>query len=189
MNVTKPVFWSFVLLVAISALYRVIPHEQYGFPPQLAIAVFAGAIMQNKKTSFLLPLLSMVLSDGIFEILYLNGIGNTPGFYSGQWVNYLLLCSLVVFGFGIKQFKWQRILGAAIAAPTAYFILSNGILWSQGGGFGRPLTYSGLIQCYADGLPFYGFQILSTAVFSALFFGCYALLFTRQKKTGITLLG
>jgi hypothetical protein len=173
MKFNNPTFWSFILLIVIASLYRVIPHGLYGFPPQMAMAIFAGAIIKDKKLSFLMPLLSMILSDLLFEILYRNGIGNTPGFYQGQWINYLLLCSLTVFGFWIKGFKLTSILGASIAAPTFYFIASNFVVWAGGGGFQRSKTFAGMMQCYIDGLPFYYASVASTVVFAALFFGCY----------------
>jgi hypothetical protein len=173
MKFNNPTFWSFILLVVIASLYRVIPHGNYGFPPQLAMAVFAGAIIKNRKLSFLMPLFSMLISDLLFEALYRSGLGNTPGFYEGQWINYLLLCSLTVFGFWIKGFKWTNILAASVAAPTFYFLASNFVVWAGGGGFGRAKTFAGLMQCYIDGLPFYYASLAATVVFSALFFGCY----------------
>ncbi len=180
MKINKQVLASFVLLVVIASVYRIMPHGTYGFPPQLAMAVFAGAIIANKKYSFLLPLSSMVLSDLLFQLLYMAGYGDTLGFYDGQWINYLLIGSLTVFGFMARNFKPANIAAASLAAPTAYFLLSNLVVWAGGGGFGRPRTFSGLMQCYTDGLPFYSMQLLSTLVFSFLLFGIYSL-FIRSK--------
>jgi hypothetical protein len=130
MKSNNTVFWSFALLVAIASLYRVLPHGTYGFPPQLAMAVFAGAIIKNKKFSFLMPLGSMFLSDLLFQGLYALGYSNTPGFYEGQWVNYLLIGSLTVFGFWAKNLKPGNILAASLAAPTFYFLASNLAVWA-----------------------------------------------------------
>jgi len=182
MKWNSQVFWSFVLLVVIASLYRVIPHGDYGFPPQLAMAVFAGAIIKNKKASFLMPLFSMLLSDLLFQLLYTSGLSNTPGFYAGQWVNYLLLCSLTVFGFWIKGFKPVSILAAALAAPTFYFLTSNLAVWAGSGGYGHPKNLAGMIQTYVDGLPFYYAQLLSTTVFSFLLFGVYHLFIAQKNK-------
>ena len=94
MKITKQVVVSFILLVIIAALYRVMPDRPYGFAPQIAMAIFGGAIIKDKKLSFLLPLLSMFISDALYEILYRNGIGTMCGFYEGQVTNYILFASI-----------------------------------------------------------------------------------------------
>src|SRR4051812_5593176 len=119
MKISKQVIFSFILLVVIASLYRIMPGRQFGFAPQWAMAVFGGAIIKDKKIAFLLPLLSMFLSDALYEILYRNGIGNMPGFYSGQITNYILFGAMTVFGFLIKKVKVSQIVLASLAAPTA----------------------------------------------------------------------
>lgn len=180
MKLNNTTFWSFVLLVAVASLYRIMPHGTYGFPPQLAMAVFAGAIIKDKRFSFLMPLSSMFLSDLLFQGLYALGYSNTPGFYEGQWVNYLLIGSLTVFGFWAKNLKPGNILAASLAAPSFYFIASNLVVWAGGGGLGRSKDAAGLVQCYVDALPFYYASLAATVVFSAVLFGVYRL-FIAQK--------
>src|ERR1035437_8181641 len=102
MKITKQVVVSFILLVIIAALYRMMPGRPYGFAPQIAMAIFGGAMRKDKKISFLLPLLSMFISDGLYEILYRNGVGNMPGFYDGQFTNYILFGLITFFGFFIR---------------------------------------------------------------------------------------
>lgn len=155
------------------------PGRPYGFAPQIAMALFAGSIIKDKKFSFLLPLISMLISDGLFEILYVNGVGNIQGFYDGQLLNYGLFAGLTVFGFFIKNFNVKRIAISAVAAPTVYFLVSNFLVWastSPMAGLQRPKTFDGLLMCYADGLPFYPWSIASTVVFSAILFGSYYLM-------------
>jgi len=156
------------------------PDRPYGFAPQIAMAIFGGAIIKDMKLAFLLPLLSMFISDALYEVLYRNGVGNIPGFYGGQVVNYILFASMTVFGFLITKLNFTRIFLAAISAPTAYFILSNFIVWAGGGGLHRAKTFSGLMMSLADGLPFYPWSLASTLIFSAILFGGYYL-FTRNN--------
>ena len=182
MKLNNTTIWSFVLLVAIASLYRVLPHGTYGFPPQLAMAVFAGAIIKNRKFSFLMPLGSMFLSDLLFQGLYALGYSNTPGFYEGQWINYLLITSLTVFGFWAKNLKPGNILAASLAAPSFYFIASNLAVWAGSGGLGRSKDFAGLMQCYADALPFYYASLAATIVFSAVLFGIYKLFIAQTGK-------
>ncbi|MDQ6764219.1 MAG: hypothetical protein M3015_16550 [Bacteroidota bacterium] len=179
MKITKQVVAGFILLIVVASLYRIMPGRPYGFAPQIAMAIFAGAIIKDKKFAFLLPLLSMFLSDTLYEILFRNGFGNMPGFYEGQITNYILFSSLTLFGFLIKNFNLGRIAIAAIAAPTTYFVISNFLVWASSSplaGLGRPKTFNGLMLCLSDGLPFYPWSVAATFIFSAILFGSYYLI-------------
>lgn len=173
MKFNKSIVWSFVLLVVIASLYRIMPGRPLGFAPQIAMAIFAGSIVKDKKWSFLLPLASMFLSDLLYEVLYQYNVVELKGFYSGQLINYILFTGLTVFGFFVKSKKPFSILVASLAAPTAYFLLSNFMVWIGGGGLFRPKTFDGLIMCYNDALPFYKGSLMATLVFSAILFGSY----------------
>jgi hypothetical protein len=149
------------------------PGRPFGFAPQIAMAIFAGAIVKDKKWAFLLPIASMFLSDLLYEVLYQYNIVEIKGFYSGQLINYVLFTGLTVFGFFVNSRKPFSILLASVAAPSVYFLLSNFMVWIGGGGLYRPKTFDGLIMCYNDGLPFYKTSIMATVAFSAILFGVY----------------
>ena len=186
MKLNKQFIFSLVLMVLASAIYRVFPNRPMGFAPQMAIAVFAGSLfVNNKKLAFLLPLLSMFISDGLYQVLYMNGLTDISGFYGGQWKNYLLIIGLTSIGFLVKQEKIASIAGASVAAPTIYFILSNGLVWLGGGGWHRPKTVEGLMMTYADGLPFYPNSIYSTIFFSAVLFGSWYFIKRNASKLNI----
>lgn len=184
MKLSKTIAWSFILLVVIAALYRVIPGRPFGFAPQWAMAVFAGAVIKDKKWSFILPVLSMFISDLLYQGLYMGGLTNMQGFYEGQWQNYLLFALLVFVGLAIKKLNLLQIGAASLAAPTIYFLLSNFLVWASNGttrGLDRPKTFDGLMLCYADGIPFYKMSILATLVFSAILFGTYFIIRNYQS--------
>jgi len=176
MKLNKQFIVSLALMVFASAIYRVFPNRPIGFAPQLAMAIFAGALfVKNKKMAFLMPLLSMFISDGLYQLLYINGLSDISGFYTGQWKNYALIVGLTSIGFLVNPRRIASIAGASIATPTIYFILSNGMVWLGGGGWHRPKTMEGLMMTYADGLPFYPNSIYATILFSAVFFGAWFL--------------
>ena len=187
MKVNKNLLLSFLLLTIVAALYRIVPRP-VNFAPQIAMAVFAGAVIKDKKWAFLLPILSMFISDLLYQLLYLNGLTGIPGFYDGQWQNYILFALMTVVGFSIKKIKVLNVLAASIAAPTVFFILSNFVVWAgwQGTrGLNRPKTFEGLLLCYNDALPFYGNSVMACIFFSAIFFGTYVLIRRRQEKMAI----
>lgn len=174
------IFISFVLLVLMASLYRILPNRPFGFAPQIAMALFAGSIVQDKKYSFLLPIFSMLVSDIIYEMLYHYHISSIPGFYSGQLVNYILFAGLTVVGFAVNQAKPVQILTGAIAGTTLYFMLSNFAVWIGGGwdiaNQPYPKTITGLLHCYSEAIPFYKNSLYATVIFSALLFGGYFLI-------------
>jgi len=179
MKQRNTLLFSFILLIAIASVYRVWEGRPWGFVPQIAMALFGGAVIRDKKFSFLLPLVSMLLSDVLYEVLFRNGLSDIPGFYEGQFTNYVLFAGLTFFGFWMRNLNIARIAAGTVMAPTVYFLLSNFQVWMGGGGLQRSKTVAGLMQCYADGLPFYRGYLLGTVFFSVLLFGLY---FLFQKK-------
>lgn len=179
MKLNRSVLFVFTLLVVVSSVYRVWDGRPWGFVPQMAMPLFAGAVVRNKKLAFVLPLLSMFVSDVLYEVLYRNGLSEIKGFYGGQLGNYILFGVLTFIGFWMRNLSVARIAAGSLIAPTVYFLLSNFQVWLGGGGLNRPKTWEGLLQCYTDGLPFYQGYILGTAFFSLVFFGAY-FLFARK---------
>jgi hypothetical protein len=176
MKYSKNIVWSFIILVIIAALYRIIPGRPFGFAPQWAMAVFAGAVIRDKKWAFVIPVLSMFVSDLLYQLLYMGGLTSMQGFYEGQWQNYLLFTLLVFVGVAVRKLNVLQITIASVAAPTLYFLVSNFLVWASNGstrGLDRPKTFDGLMLCYADGIPFYRMSILATLVFSFILFGSY----------------
>jgi hypothetical protein len=186
MQLSKRIFWTFTLLMIVAALYRVIPGRPYGFAPQWAMAIFAGAVIKDKKFALIIPVLSMFFSDMLFQILYTSGLSSMPGFYEGQWQNYTLFGLMTFIGFMVKKINVPSIISASLITPSVYFILSNFIVWagsSGSRGLGRPKSLSGLLQCFVDGLPFYRVSLIATLIFSGIFFGSYYLISKYDSKT------
>jgi hypothetical protein len=171
MKLNKSVLLSFGLLILAASLYRAWPDRPYGFAPQMAMALFAGAIIRDKRMAFLLPLLSMLLSDVLYQLLYVNGLTEIKGFYSGQWLNYLLIAGVTVFGFLLKRITALRVLFFSLSGSAIFFLVSNFTVWAGGGGFARPKTFDGFMLCYYDGLAFYRDYGLVKGFYGNLFIG------------------
>ena len=179
---------AFVMLILATAIYRVIPYDmRAGWlgAPQFTIAVFAGSVIKQKRWAFALPVFSMLFSDIVMQVLHVYNPTLMPGFYSGQLTNYILIAALTVIGFFINNRKPVEIGAGVLAAPTVFFLLSNFIVWAGNGGWQRSKTFAGLMQSYADGLPFYKMDLLGTLVWSVVLFGTYALITESKKQTTI----
>lgn len=178
-----------VLLIGATAIFRMIPYEtRAGWlgAPQIAMAIFAGSVIKEKKWAFALPVFSMFLSDLVMQIIHWSNPAMMPGFYPGQLVNYILIASLTVIGFFINKRQPVEIGAGALAAPIIFFLLSNFAVWAGNGGLHRPKTFSGLMLCYEDALLFFKADIIGSLVWSAVLFGSYLLLANPLKKTALT---
>jgi hypothetical protein len=161
----------------------------------MAMALFAGAMIRDRKMAFLLPLLSMLTSDVVYQFLYAQGLTTIKGFYSGQVVNYALILGVTAFGFLMKKVTALRVLGFSMAGSIIFFLTSNFAVWFGGGGLSRPKTFDGLMMCYYDGLAFLrdygvvkgfiGNVFLGDLFFCTILFGSFALFtrVSRQQKT------
>ncbi|NCW12145.1 MAG: hypothetical protein EBV82_03095 [Chitinophagia bacterium] len=183
MKLNKQILVALVIMIVTSALYRVLPGRPYGFAPQIAIALFGGSLFANKKQyAFLLPIISMFISDVLYQVLYQYHLTSMQGFYEGQLLNYFLIAATAVFGFGLQSNKLSKYFVGFLAAPTAYFLVSNFLVWSSGGGYHHAFNLTGLIQTMVDGLPFYPYSVAGTLVFGGVLFGSFRLIVPHFKS-------
>ncbi len=186
MKIDKSIVVSFVLLVVIASLYRIMPGRPYGFAPQIAMALFGGSVIKDKKFAFILPLFSMFISDVMYEILYQFNLSTMQGFYQGQVTNYLLFGAITVIGFFIKKEKVLQIAAGAVGGTAFYFLASNFVVWIGGGLALNNLPYTkditGLVSCYTAGLPFLQTSLYATVLFSTILFGGYYLLNKSKEQ-------
>ena len=191
MKIDKSIAVSFVLLVIIASLYRIMPGRPLGFAPQIAMALFSGSIVKDKKFAFLMPLFSMLLSDILFEVLFYFKAAPYGGFYQGQFVNYALFIAVTFIGFVVNKNKWQHILAGSVAGVLFYFVASNFAQWVGSGpdinGVPYPKTWEGLSSCIAAGVPFLKGSFYATLLFSGVLFGGYYLFgkYVTKEKTVI----
>lgn len=160
---TQNILISIILLTLLIAS-RLIPHIS-NFTPVFAIGLFSFKIFKRNSFSFILPLAGMFLTDLII------------GFYQNVWAVYLSIVIAIVLSNLIDTKKKQlTIFARSISAPTIFFILSNlsvFFIW-------YPLSVAGFVQCYVNAIPFYGYSVLSTLVYSFVFNSLYSSFFEKQ---------
>lgn len=179
MTKNKSLIITLIMLIVVAAVYRVIPNRSMGFAPHLSMALFAGAVIKNKKWAFALPIFSIFLSDVLYHSLNLMGFTTMKGFYEGQITNYILFAAMTAIGFLMKKINAINVIAYSLLVCVAFFLLSNFFVWQSGQGLSRPKTFDGLIQCYTDAIPFFENSIKATLVFSAVLFGAYSLIKSR----------
>jgi len=136
------------VLIALSAS-RFIPHPP-NFTSLLALSFYIPAVFGIRYIPIVV--LSLLFTDLII------GFHSTMLFTSG---------SIILIGLISKYFNKSiifRIFGAFIGA-VIFFIVSNFGVW-LGGSYGYDL--SGFLSCYILAIPFFGFSVLSTLIFSVI---------------------
>ena len=174
------VFTLLMIVLATACKYLFGPQLAWsGFSPVIAIALFSGFISRQKDVSFLLPLLALFISDAVIQLLYEKGLFDYPGFYAGQWKNYLILMVATLIGWLLKGKNYRSLIAGALIAPTIFFLLSNFNVWLVSE-VAYTKDFSGLMTSYAAGLPFYKNALMATIVFLPVILISYNYL-TRKK--------
>ena len=160
------VFTLVLVVLATACKFFFGPNPDWsGFSPVIAIALFSGLIIKQKDRSFLLPLLALFISDVVIQLFYTQDLFKYPGFYGGQWKNYLILMTATLIGWLLRGSSNKNLLVGAVAAPTVFFLLSNLMVWMGTTEATYTKDFSGLITCYGAGLPFYKNALIATLVF------------------------
>lgn len=151
----------------------------------IGMAIFAGAIIKDRRFAFALPLLAMFLSDVLFEVFNI-----APGFWGwGQLVGYGILALITVIAFTMKKPGVTTIAGYSIGSSLIFFFLSNSAFFV----FDNPIyhlypaTIGGYFASLAAGIPFLKTGLIADLVYSGVLFGTYYLIqnyaFGKEKAT------
>lgn len=180
MKLNKSNLLILFMLILACALYRVWDTRPMGFAPQIAMALFAGSVSKDKRFAFLFPILSLFISDLLYQFFYSQGLTTIKGFYSGQISNYIVIASVTIIGFFINKNKVGQIFAGSLAGAAYFFLVSNFTVWIGGGWDinNQPYqkSFSGLLLCYTEALPFFRWSVVSTILFNGVFFGSFYLL-------------
>lgn len=149
-----------ILLVVLGVVCRVLPHP-LNFAPIGAIALFAGASFKDRRAAFVVPLVAMFIGD-----LFI-------GLHSLMPLIYATYALIVVLGMLLRERRSSplHIVGGAVGGATIFFVLTNFAVWLDM----YPRTLEGFIACYVNAIPFFERTLGSDLLFSAIFFGAYAL--------------
>jgi len=148
------------LLVVLGVVCRVVPHPA-NFAPIGAIALFAGATYRDRRAAIAMPLVAMFIGD-----LFI-------GLHSLMPLIYATYALIAVLGTLLREHRHSalHIAGGATAGATIFYVLTNFAVWLDM----YPRTLDGFVACYVNAIPFFGRTLASDVMFTAFFFGIYAL--------------
>jgi hypothetical protein len=167
-------FWVITLITFLVAASRLLPHPP-NFAPVGAIALFGTAYFDRKYFAFIIPLMSLWLSDLLLNnVLYAQYFDGFVFFYQGFYWNYLAFVFVGILGlFILRKPKPQNILIGSLSASILFFLISNFGVWASGVMY--PKNFGGLITCYAAAIPFFRNTVLGDLFYCTLMFGVFEL--------------
>ena len=158
----KPRFLTLTVIIFAAAFLRLIPHP-YNLAPITAMALFGGAHFTNNRDAYLITLGAMLVSD----------------LFIGLWHTQLLIvysCFALIITAGTwlqKHRTFRMTTVAALGSSFLFFTVTNFTVWMFDGLY--PLTFQGLISCYAAAIPFFHNTLAGDLIYTGVFFGGFAL--------------
>ena len=183
-------------LILLAASTRIMNAEMhwYHLAPVASLGLFSGAVVKDKRYTFLFTLLAQLVSD-----TYIQLFTEYPGFYGiEQLFVYGGMMLVTLLGTRIGKPGTLKVAGYSIAGSLIFFLVSNFGVWVsiQMGvdlyGYGKGIN--GLVNTYLMALPFYT-QMGTTLFFNSivgdlLFSGIlFSLYYALQPKANATLAG
>lgn len=148
-------------LVILAVASRLLPHPP-NFAPVTGIALFAAAKLNNKIFAFLLPIVSLFVTDLIL------GIG---------WINLFVYASFALISFAGMRFSKMN-LPLVLGSSILFFMLSNFGVWV----LYYPLTWEGFLTTYTLAIPFYVNTLAGDLIYTSVLFFSFSFLKNTYLK-------
>ena len=181
-------FSVITLLITLAALSRLIPHPP-NIAPVAGMALFGSAYYSKKYWAYLIPIISMWVSDLILNnVMYSQYFDSFVWFYSGSLFSYAAFALIVLMGsITLKKKNVGSVLFSALGASIIFFIVSNLGVWLTSPLYAK--SWEGLIACYVVAIPFMQNTLIGDLCYTAVLFGLFemsmswfSILRMRQEK-------
>ncbi|SHN18347.1 DUF6580 family putative transport protein [Chitinophaga sp. CF418] len=179
------------MLIFLSALCRIFTNQigLWNFNAIGAAALFGGIVLKDKRLAYVVPLLSLFLSDVFLQCF--TSIHALDRNYLGQLLFvYGAFLLITWIGTLIKKVNVLTLLLSSIGTGVLFFLISNLGTFITTDLY--PKTGAGLLACYAAGIPFYQSDnmfssfalngLMGNVFFTAVLFGAWAAI----KQVAIT---
>ena len=156
--------YAFVLF---AIAVRFMPHP-LAFTPIAAALLYFGA--RGPRRQLWAPLALLAASDVILTKIAYSYPFSWDHFVTWAWYAAILLLGTALRKNDLRENSgWLRVGGAALASSVSFFVVSNFAVWACWAMY--PKTLSGLMTCYAAGLPFFRRGVAGDLLFTAVIFG------------------
>jgi|SRR5580658_884552 hypothetical protein len=150
------------VIFAVLARMPFMPHP-WNFTPVAAALLYFGA--RGSRRQLWVPFAMLAASD----VLLTRFVYSYP-FSWDHFVTWAWYAAILFLGTQLREnSSWLRVGGAALASSISFFVVSNFAVWACWTMY--PKTLSGLMTCYAAGLPFFRRGLTGDLLFTAVMFG------------------
>ncbi len=140
-KIFTPKFIFILSALLIAALSRLIPHP-FNFTPVAGMALFGGALLNDKKLAVAIPLVAMFISD-----IFL-------GFHDQMFGVYISFIMISFIGFWLRSgYGFTKVVLASLASSLLFFLVTNFYCWLIYPMYSKDLA--GLVSAYTLAIPFY----------------------------------
>jgi hypothetical protein len=154
------------VIFAVVARMPFMPHP-WNFTPVAAALLYFGA--RGPKRQLWVPFAMLAASDIILTRFVYSYQFSWDHFVTWAWY-----AAILFLGTQLRENTgWLRVAGASLASSVSFFVISNFAVWACWNMY--PKTLSGLMTCYAAGVPFFRRGIAGDLIFTAIVFGLPAL--------------
>jgi hypothetical protein len=162
------------VIFAVLARMPLMPHP-WNFTPVAAALLYFGA--RGSRRQLWVPFVLLAASD----VILTKFVYSYP-LTADQLVVWAWYAAILLLGTRLtKNSNWLRIGGAALASSVSFFVVSNFTVWASGTMY--PKTMSGLMTCYAAGVPFFRRALAGDMLFTTVMFGLPALAAAIARST------
>jgi len=163
-----------ILMIVLAAAGRFIHLDTQqvwaNFTPVGAVALFGGAYFTDKKKAYLVPLITLFLSDLLINYLYFHKF---VWFYgSAVWV-YISFAVMVFMGTRIRKINAANVAIASLAAVVVHWLLTDIDPWLYGNLYAK--SSIGYFQSLFAAVPFERSLLLGNFVYGFVLFGGFEL--------------
>jgi hypothetical protein len=141
---------------------NILPHAWH-FTPIAASLLFFGA--RGSRRQLWIPLVLLAATDVVLTKFIYN--------YPITWdhlVTWAWYAAILWLGTSLREKAgFWRVVGAAATSSVSFFLVSNFAVWAVWQMY--PKTFTGLMACYAAGIPFFRGTATSDLFFSLAMFG------------------
>ena len=140
------------ILLTLGVLSRLLVHVP-NFTPVVALALFGGAYLKQRRLALLLPLGLMMISDlflGFHQAILFTWGGVALAALVGVWLR--------------GRRNGINLAAGSLFSALVFFVVSNFGAWLAM----YPHTADGLARCYLAAIPFFRATVASTLIYTAV---------------------
>ena len=140
------------------------------FTPVGAMALFGGSYFSDKWKAYLVPLITLFVSDIALDYIY---FGKFMLFYDGALPVYLSFALMVLIGTRIKNVNVLTVGAASLGAVLMHWLITDIDPWLHGTMYAKSLYGYG--ESLIAAIPYERNMILGNIVYGAILFGGFEL--------------